>query len=90
MIILIHVIVAVLGIILTTFGYFRPTERNVRLSYTFVALTIISGFYLVWSEPAQMLHTCMSGLAYLTVVSVGIFATRRKIAAFRSEQAPIE
>lgn len=85
MIIILHVTIALLGILLTTYSYLRPTKNNLRASYTFVALTFISGFYLVWSEPAQMLHTCMTGLAYLGVVSVGIIMARRKLAVMQSE-----
>lgn len=87
MIILIHVIIALLSIASATFGYIRPTNKNLRLSYALIALTFISGFYLVWSEPTAMLRTCLSGIAYLTVVSVGVFLTRQKMSLVRDEQA---
>jgi hypothetical protein len=86
MIILLHVTIALLSIICTTYGYVRPTSKNLRASYALIALTIASGTYLVVSEPAAMLHTCMTGLAYLAIVSLGIFMTRRKLAIVRTEQ----
>lgn len=68
-----------------TFGYARPTNTNLKMSYALIALTFASGFYLVWSEPAQMLRTCVSGIAYLTVVSAGVVLTRRKLAAIEAQ-----
>lgn len=86
MIIAIHVAIALLSIISATVGYIKPTIANLRVSYLLVALTFASGFYLVWAEPAQILRTCLSGLGYLTVVSVGILLTRRKILLLHSER----
>lgn len=79
-------IIAVLGIIWTTYGYMRPNRTNLRASYALVALTFVSGFYLVWNEPAQMIRACTTGLVYLGVVSIGIIATRRKLTALQSEE----
>jgi hypothetical protein len=87
MITIIHVIIAVLGIIWTTYGYMRPTSKNLRASYALVGLTFASGFYLVWHEPAQMIRACTTGLVYLGVVSLGILATRRKLAVLQGEEA---
>jgi hypothetical protein len=85
MIILLHVIIALLSIVWASIGYLRPSKTNLRISYLFVALTFTSGFYLVLSEPAQMVRTCLSGITYLAIVSVGILLTRRKMAALQSE-----
>ena len=85
MIIVLHVAIALLSIICTTIGYVRPTNTNLKTSYALIALTFASGFYLVWSEPAQMLHTCMSGITYLGIVSVGVLLTRRKLATLETE-----
>jgi hypothetical protein len=87
MITIIHVIIAVLGIIWTTYGYVRPAKAGLRASYALVALTFVSGFYLVWHEPAQMIRACTTGLVYLGVVSLGILATRRKLISLENEQA---
>ena len=87
MIILLHVFIALSGIASTTYGYFQPNKNNLRVSYGFVALTFVSGFYLVMHEPAQMIRACTTGLVYLGIVSLGILATRRKLAALLSENA---
>lgn len=88
MIVALHVVIALLSIVSATFGYVRPTSTNIKLSYTLVALTFASGFYLVWSEPTQMLRTCLSGIGYLAVVSAGIFLARRKLQVLEAERAP--
>lgn len=87
MIIATHVIIAILGIIVTTYGYIRPSAASIRTSYVLVALTFASGFYLVVSQSASILHMCLSGIAYLSIVFVGILATKRKLVALSSEQA---
>lgn len=84
MIIVIHVAIALLSIICATVGYIRPTTINLRISYALIALTFGSGFYLVLAEPAQMLRTCLSGITYLAIVSVGVLLTRRKLAALQN------
>ena len=85
MILLLHVFIALLGIISTTYGYLRPAQKTLRVSYALAILTFISGFYLVLAEPAQMLRACMSGVTYLVVVSLGVLATRKKLATIQSE-----
>ncbi len=86
MIIFLHVVIALLGIVSATYGYFRPTNTNLRISYSLVAATFASGFYLVWREPATILHMCLTGIFYLSVVSVGIVLSRRKLLTLQSEQ----
>jgi hypothetical protein len=49
-----------------------------------VTLTFLSGFYLVFSAPAHMVQSCMAGLAYTGIVSLGIVAARRKMTALQN------
>ena len=86
MIIALHVIVALLSMAWTTFGYIRPTRKNLYTSYALVGLTFASGFYMVWSEPAQMLRACMSGITYLAIVSAGIVLTHKKLVRLQNER----
>jgi hypothetical protein len=79
----IHIIIALLSIVLTTYAYIRPTHAVLRGGYAMVGLTLLSGFYLVWVTPSHMLQACTSGLLYVGVVSIGIIAARSKLA--RSE-----
>jgi hypothetical protein len=81
MIVLIHVIIAVTSIVQTSYLFFKPSTHALRISYLLVALTMISGFYLVATQPVSIQSTCTSGLVYLAIVGVGIAGATRKIAA---------
>lgn len=85
MIIAIHVLIALLSIGCATLGYIRPSNNTLRASYTFITLTFASGFFLVVSEPTHILRTCLSGIAYLSVVTAVVLLTRRKMAVDTSE-----
>jgi hypothetical protein len=81
MIVILHVIIAVLSIGFTTYTYIRPSASRLHIAYGFVGATLASGIYLVWSAPSHMVQACMSGLLYLGLVSLGIIATKVKMAA---------
>ena len=87
MIILLHVIIALSSIGLTSYAYFRPSKSKLGFAYGSIAATIASGLFLVWSEPAHMMQACMSGLAYLGIVSVGIVAAHAKLATLQTESS---
>jgi len=86
MILLSHIIIALASVGYTTYVFFSPSTAKLRASYALVAMTIASGTYLVVSNPASMLHTCISGLAYTGAVTVGILAVRHKLAAEKDKQ----
>lgn len=75
-----HILIALASVGYTTYVFFVPSTAKLRASYALVALTIISGTYLAIANPAHILHTCVSGLLYTSIVSVGIAVTRRKLA----------
>lgn len=80
MIVLSHVIIALASMVLTSIAYIRPSIIKLRVAYGLVGATLISGLYLVWSEPAHMIEACTMGLLYIGVVSLGIVAVRSKLA----------
>lgn len=80
MIVLMHVVVALLGIVLSTYSFFQPSKASLRFSYTLIASTLISGTYLVVSTHSPLLQACTSGLVYIGVVSLGIIPARKKLA----------
>jgi len=84
MIIIIHVIIALTSIIMAGVAYIRPGSAKLKTSYAFMALTLLSGLYLVWTTPGTMLRTCMSGVAYLAVVGAITMMARQKLAAINN------
>lgn len=81
MLILFHVIIALVSLAFTGFTFFTPSKTKLRISQVLIALTLGSGTFLVFSTHANMVSSCLSGLAYLSVVSAGIFAASKKLAA---------
>lgn len=77
---LLHIFIALAGLISTGYSYFSPTENKLRASYLLVALTFATGAYLVWSTHSNMLSACTTGLVYLGVTGTGIVAARTKLA----------
>lgn len=84
MIVILHVFIAFMSIAHITFTYFRPTKKQLYISYGFVGLTIASGVGLVITQPAHMIQACTSGLIYLAAMSVLIMATSVKLARIKS------
>lgn len=80
MVTLIHVLIALGSIGYTTHTFFKPSQTKLRVSYGFIAATLVSGTYLVLSTHAPLLQSCRTGLLYLGVVSAGIAAAHYRLA----------
>ena len=74
-----HIAIAMGSLIYSGFVFFAPTARRIAITYVWVALTVATGTYLVFSKPAHILQTCMSGLIYLSITLFGIALARRKL-----------
>jgi hypothetical protein len=82
MIVLIHVLIALASVAYTTYAFFKPAKSALYTSYSLVAATLLSGSYLVASNPpVHMLQTCTTGLLYVGAVTVGLVAVHRKLAS---------
>lgn len=66
---LIHIIIALSSVIFASALLVRPTQRKMYVNYAFIVATIATGTDLVLTTHVDMLHTCVSGLAYLSVVA---------------------
>jgi hypothetical protein len=80
-----HIIIALASMIAAGIAFFFPTEKKLRASYVLVALTLITGTYLVWSTHAHIISACTTGLIYLALVGTGIVSARTKLSYIRSE-----
>ena len=74
-----HIVVALLSLVFTGLAFFKPSKPKLEISYALVILTLISGFTLVVSKPANLTQTCITGLAYLAIVLFGIISARQKL-----------
>lgn len=80
MLILLHVLIALSSLVLTTANAAIPSRRRLHASYALIVATLVSGTYLVISLHAPMLHSCMMGLAYLGVAFTGVLITQYRLA----------
>jgi hypothetical protein len=80
MIILIHVLIALGSIACTTITYLSPSKRKLLASYASVALTLLSGTYLVIATQTSLLRVCVTGLAYTVSTLVVLQNVRAKLA----------
>lgn len=80
MLLLLHITVAILSVILGTFTFFNPSELKLKVNYFLIALTLISGTVLIFQNPSHLATTCLTGIAYVGIVSVETVVTQRKLA----------
>jgi hypothetical protein len=65
MLLVIHIAVAVTGLLMVTFAAAMPSVVKLRTTYGLVAATFVSGAYLVWQLHAPLVSSCLSGVLYL-------------------------
>ncbi|MBX4197434.1 hypothetical protein KW801_02665 [Candidatus Saccharibacteria bacterium] len=79
MLLVAHIIIALGSIAASTASLIAPSLNRLRLSYGLVAATLASGTYLVISTHAQILSSCITGLAYTGLVLSLITVARYKL-----------
>ncbi len=79
MIVLIHVLIALSSIGIASFTFFKPSISRILTSYGFIVATVASGTYLLIALQSDILRTCLSGLFYITVVSIITIATHVRV-----------
>lgn len=77
--IIIHISIATASLIATGIAFLRPSNSKLQISYVLIALTIITGSYLILTTHTNLTQTCTSGLVYLGIVTCGIMLARRKL-----------
>jgi cytochrome b subunit of formate dehydrogenase len=80
MILILHIVIAITGIIQTSYILVAPSKKGLRLSYALLALTLGSGTFLVVSTGTHILQACTMGLLYTGFVTLGIARTRHTLA----------
>jgi len=78
-IVLIHVIIALSSVAVASFTFFKPTIKRLAASYGFIVATVASGTFLILSSTGSILRSCITGLFYVTVVSIITIATHVRV-----------
>lgn len=79
MVIFLHILIALASIGIATVALFKPSMKRLIASYGFIIATTASGVVLLITSPSTMLHTCVSGATYLTVVSIMTIAAHVRV-----------
>lgn len=80
MILVSHIIIALAGIVYTSYLLFAPSKAKLYTTYGILIATIGSGTYLVVSTGAPLLHACVVGLFYTAFIALGLARAHRKLA----------
>ena len=89
MVVLIHVIIALASIGCASYAFFAPSKTRLRLAQGLVAGTLLSGTYLVLSTRASLVSACVTGLIYISGVSLVLVSARGKLATAQSRDDKI-
>lgn len=81
MMILLHVLIALSSIVASSVTAIVPSRRKLYASSLLVALTLLTGTYLVIALHAPLLRTCLTGLVYLAVAVGGMLVGVRRLAS---------
>ena len=79
-----HIIIASLSIVSSAVAFFIPSKLKLHVTYALVALTFISGTFLVIETPEHMTQICITGIIYSFIVLSSIVATRHKLSSIKS------
>lgn len=80
MIVLTHIILATITLILTTLVLIAPSAIKLRFSYFFAAGTLASGICLVFVDPSQFSHVCVTGIVFFTIVGFLLHFAKQRLA----------
>jgi hypothetical protein len=84
--ILIHVIIALASVAIASFTFFKPSIKKLVASYGFILATVASGTYLIVASSGSILRSCLTGLFYVTVVSIITIATHVRVRQLAKEE----
>lgn len=77
---LLHIIVALMSMILSTYLVVRPSASLIKVSYGLIAATSASGIYLMIANPAYAIRGCIAYLSYTVFVTVLTARAHRRLA----------
>jgi hypothetical protein len=80
MLLVLHIIAALGGIIMTTFSFLSPSLPRIRFSYGLVMLTVLSGTVIIIRDHLSILSVCLSGLLYIGFTVSGLIAAGHRLA----------
>ncbi len=80
---LLHIIIAIASVLLSTYLLTSASKRLLKVSYSLIAATTVSGIALIIANPAYAVRGCMAYLAYSVFV---VALTRRAARTLASQE----
>lgn len=80
MILIIHILAALGGIVMSSFSFLFPSVSRIRWSYGLVMATIATGTAIIIRDHLSILSVCLSGLLYVGFTVGWLIAAHRKLA----------
>ena len=78
--IILHIILALSSLILSTFNLASPSTKKSTISYGLATSTLVSGVLLIFINNASVLRTCLTGVIFFVVITVMNQVASRKLA----------
>lgn len=69
-ILLMHIAIALLSVAVATLAFFKPSTKVFYTSYGFIVATVATGTLLIFTNSVDIVRSCLSGLFYVTVLSL--------------------
>jgi hypothetical protein len=85
-VVLIHVVIALASVAIASFTFFKPSMKRLYASYGFILATVASGTFLILNSSGSILKSCLTGLFYVTVVSLITIATHMRVRKLAKEE----
>lgn len=80
MLLVLHILVALAGLVASTLSVLTPSHQKINLSFGLVIATIASGTILVISTHSPILESCITGLVYTGVCTSLIISAKYRLA----------
>ncbi len=81
-----HIILALSGLVYSTLLFVKPSQTRLNITYGLATGTLISGIYLIVSLRSHILQSCIVGVLYLGIVTLGIVSARRKLLVYAAHK----
>jgi Ca2+/Na+ antiporter len=76
---ILHIVVALLGIVASTALYVRPLRNLYRATFYLLAGTLTTGTILVLTNPVHIMKTCLIGLLYTAFVAFSLYVANKQL-----------
>jgi phosphate starvation-inducible membrane PsiE len=86
MFLLLHIILALASLFISTIALFSPSSLKLNLTYLLTIGTLLAAGGLVVVDHASMSRTCMTAFVYLAIVSVNVFILKQKLSTAESSE----